>query len=608
MEEKQHQTNYQEDSAGSLTPMRLLHLLSVLLGNKLWQLYAWTGLMAIVYFLTLLPPYIIGKIVNFFADYHSGKSEQPLYWLIACAALVSVSDALLRYYAKPSLAKLAFKAAYQIKVLGFERLMDQSVQWHDKELSGTKVQRLVAGGSSLERLIDQLHSNLLPVSITFLGVAGSFFLLDLMYALYALAYILLFWGIQVYFFKRERNLISFARSAHEAAAGAYTESANNILTIKTLNLERGVAQEVSTKEEAVRALMVEQKKLSFTKNTYFRLFDAIAAAGFMVMVSRNVLNGSLSPGSFIVLATYFRSLYTAVGETISFMDSLVENWITVGRLAPLIIHSSEFDLGSVDFPASWKTIELRNVDAVYGNGKVGVKNLSLKINRGEHIGIVGSSGSGKSSLGKVLLGVLPTSAGSYFVENVPFKKISTADRASIVSAVLQDSELFNLSLADNISVMRDIPAEKIHQAIEIACLAPVIEKLDKGLNELIGEKGYRLSGGERQRVGIARAVCKDPQILVLDEATSALDGETEEKIHSALQHQLGDKTLIIIAHRLSTLRDVDRIVVMEDGQVVEEGSVDDLLRLPSSRFKQMWESDKKNHSVNCDYTAKNLPN
>jgi ABC-type multidrug transport system fused ATPase/permease subunit len=595
MENNDQNRTGENEEAKAFTPRQLLNLLHVLLGSKLRELYAWTSVMALVYFLTFLPPYILGQIVNFFSDYQAGKSAAILFWLIGAAAFVSVSDALLRYYAKPSLAKLAFRAAYQIKVLGFEKLMDKSVQWHDEELSGNKVQRLIAGGASLERLIDQLHSNLLPVSITFVGVAGSFVLLDPTYALYALAYILLFWGIQLYFFKHERSLISSARSAHEAAAGAYVESSNNILTIKTLNLERGITHKVSTREEAVRSLMVEQKRLSFTKNTYFRLFDAVATAGFMVMVSRHVLQGTLSPGSFIVLATYFRSLYTAVGETISFMDSLVENWIIVGRLAPLIIQNSQVYSGSAAFPTFWETIELKDVSAYYGNGKTGLRNLSLKIKRGEHIGVVGSSGSGKSSLGKALLGVLPISEGSYSIAGISFNEIASGERASKISCVLQDSELFNMSLSENISIMREVSPEKINQAIQVASLEPVIKKLSNGMNELIGEKGYRLSGGERQRVGIARAICKNPDIIVFDEATSALDGDTEAAIHSALQQQLGDKTLIIIAHRLSTLRDVDRIVVMEEGHVVEEGAPEDLLKQSSSKFKAMWESDQLKH-------------
>ena len=147
-----------------------------------------------------------------------------------------------------------------------------------------------------------------------------------------------------------------------------------------------------------------------------------------------------------------------------------------------------------------------------------------------------ASGAGKSTFAKVLMGVQPIQSGSY----------------------------------------------------TIAGLDSVVEKLSDGIETVIGEKGYRLSGGERQRLGIARAICKNPDILVFDEATSALDGELEAKIHETLLTELGDKTLIIIAHRLSTVRSVDRIIVLENGSVVEEGPPEELIRDSSSRFAQMW--------------------
>ena len=146
----------------------------------------------------------------------------------------------------------------------------------------------------------------------------------------------------------------------------------------------------------------------------------------------------------------------------------------------------------------------------------------------------------------------------------------------------------NMSLADNISVLWDVSPERIEWAAAVASLSTVTEKLPNGLRELIGEKGYRLSGGERQRVGIARALCKDPEILILDEATSALDGDTEGRIHSELSRQFRDSTVIMIAHRLSTLRNVDRIIVLENGKVVEEGAPSLLLADSTSRFSAMW--------------------
>jgi ATP-binding cassette subfamily C protein len=244
--------------------------------------------------------------------------------------------------------------------------------------------------------------------------------------------------------------------------------------------------------------------------------------------------------------------------------------------------------GCAPFPKDWSSIDLKNVEASYQNDKGGLHDFSISFRKGEHIGIVGASGAGKSTFAKVLMGVQPIQSGSYTNVGVPYADIAPAEASNAMSMVLQDSELFNASLAENIAAMREVSQERIRESIRIAGLDSVVEKLSDGIETVIGEKGYRLSGGERQRLGIARAICKNPDILVFDEATSALDGELEAKIHETLLNELGDKTLIIIAHRLSTVRSVDRIVVLENGCVVEEGSPEQLIRDSSSRFAQMW--------------------
>jgi ABC-type bacteriocin/lantibiotic exporter with double-glycine peptidase domain len=287
------------------------------------------------------------------------------------------------------------------------------------------------------------------------------------------------------------------------------------------------------------------------------------------------------------LFSYFRSLHSSVNNTVLFMDSVMEHWIAVERMAPLLLDQNDTSRGTKLFPQEWQELRLEKVSARYKDDRGGVEDLSLTIRRGEHIGIVGCSGSGKSSLAKVLMGVLPTQQGSYTIDGIPFAEITTHARSQNMSMVLQDSELFNMSLAENVAAMRSVSTERMSHAVRIAALDSVIAKLKNGLKELIGEKGYKLSGGERQRVGIARAICKDPEILVLDEATSALDSQTEAGIHEALQEELGSKTMIIIAHRLSTLRSVDRIIVLENGKIAEEGPPEALLANPESKFSQM---------------------
>ena len=157
-----------------------------------------------------------------------------------------------------------------------------------------------------------------------------------------------------------------------------------------------------------------------------------------------------------------------------------------------------------------------------------------------------------------------------------------------MSMVLQDSEMFNMTIRENITLLRNIPEETLVKSIKIAQLESVIAKLPNGLETVIGEKGYHLSGGERQRVGIARAICQDPEIIIFDEATSSLDSQTESKIQKALEKELEKKTLIFIAHRISTLKNADVIYVFESGKIVESGSYTTLLNKKNSLFNSLY--------------------
>lgn len=573
-------------------PFQLSRLIHQVLGRNFWALLGWVVVMGFVYTLWLVPPIIIGKIINAIENKATQDAFGSLLFLSGLLAGMLILEALLRMAAKPALAKLSFEASYQAKIIAFRNLLSHTLAWHDQELNGSKIERVTNGGASVSTLLDLLHSSLLGTSITFVSVLATMLFFDWKYSLYGFCYVALFWVIQIYFVKRERALLIASNLATERAAGAYTESTGNIVTIKTLSLEKGVHDHVSHYERIARDSWLQQKRIAFRKYGYFRIFDGVAHSGFIVFAGVDVLNGSLSLGVFTTLIAFFRSLDGAVREAVSFMDSLVQNWIAVGRLAPLILDENNTDASKREFPTDWKTIELHRASSKYANGNKGIKNVTLSIRRGEHIGIVGSSGSGKSTLAKILMGVTPLSEGQYLIDDISFDDISEQSRSRYIAMVLQDSEMFSISLRDNITALRDLPAAMIMTAAKIAKLDSVIEILDKGIDSLIGERGYRLSGGERQRVGIARAVCQNPEILILDEATANLDSITEKQIHSNLLEHLGSKTMIIIAHRLSTLRSVDRIIVMENGEIVETGQPEDLLKQKNSKFKQLWESQE----------------
>ena len=194
--------------------------------------------------------------------------------------------------------------------------------------------------------------------------------------------------------------------------------------------------------------------------------------------------------------------------------------------------------------------------------------------RGEIVGIAGPSGSGKSTLIKLLLGLYHLDRGTLQIGDVPVDEIRHEELVSNIAVVLQETELFNFSLRENITMMRDVPPALLERSCEIACLGDVIARLPDGLDTVVGERGYTLSGGERQRVGIARAICRNAPILLLDEATSALDSATEQMVMERLmaEHN-GDRTMLIVAHRISTLKDADKDRRLRSGTACRTGTV-----------------------------------
>jgi ABC-type multidrug transport system fused ATPase/permease subunit len=256
-------------------------------------------------------------------------------------------------------------------------------------------------------------------------------------------------------------------------------------------------------------------------------------------------------------------------------------------MIPIFWTDNRLRTGNQTFPEHWQTIRIR--DAVFHyDDKPAVGPVSLEVKRGDIVGIAGKSGSGKSTLIKLLLGLYHLDRGSLQIGDTAVKEIRHEELVSHVAVVLQETELFNFSLRENITMMRDVAPAVLQRACEIACLNDVIARLPEGIDTLIGERGYTLSGGERQRVGIARAVCRNAPILLMDEATSALDSATEQIVMERLMadHQ-GDRTMIIIAHRISTLKDADKIAVFDQGLLVEEGAFAELADDPESSFGRM---------------------
>ena len=214
----------------------------------------------------------------------------------------------------------------------------------------------------------------------------------------------------------------------------------------------------------------------------------------------------------------------------------------------------------------------------YGDTPV-LNDVSLKIKPGEKVALVGASGGGKSTLVQVILGLYPPQSGAVRFDGVAMTEIGMEVVRSHVSTVLQHPALFNDTVRMNLTLGRELSDLQLWQALAVAQLADTVRELPKSLDTIVGRQGVRLSGGQRQRLAIARMVLADPQVVILDEATSALDAETEAKLHEALGEFLKDRTTLIIAHRLSAVKQADRVYVFDGGRIIEEGAHDDLIKI-----------------------------
>jgi subfamily B ATP-binding cassette protein MsbA len=242
-------------------------------------------------------------------------------------------------------------------------------------------------------------------------------------------------------------------------------------------------------------------------------------------------------------------------------------------------------------------IEISKLNFSYSNNSKSIlSDINLNINKGEKIALVGTSGSGKTTLTNLLLKFYDFNFGDIKIDNKSYNKINTKSIRNLIGLVSQEPILFNNTIKNNIIYGHDeVSNDKIIEAAKIAKIDEYVSSLDKKYDTLIGERGSLLSGGQKQRLSIARAIIKNPPILVFDEATSSLDSESEQKVQEAIDNLVKDRTVIMIAHRLTTIKNVDRIIVLKDGEIKETGSHDELIE-KNGYYKKLYNIQFKDNN------------
>jgi ATP-binding cassette subfamily C protein len=336
--------------------------------------------------------------------------------------------------------------------------------------------------------------------------------------------------------------------------------------------------------DKARGVRKNSASFSWKSDAANRLSFFVFLMGFEVFRAVSMLMvvfSSLSIGQMFAVYAYLWFMMTPVQEILSIQYSYFSANAALNRLNRLLQLKQEPVYPALKNPFEGHTtasLRIEDIHFSYNEEEPVLDGVSLNIAAGEKIALVGASGGGKSTLIQVILGLYPPASGQIYFNEVPVTEIGLPVVRENIATVLQHPALFNDSIRNNLSMGKELADERLWQALDIAQLKSTIEALGDGLDTIVGRNGIRLSGGQRQRLAIARMILTEPKVVILDEATSALDTTTEERLHQALEAFLEGRTTLIIAHRLSAIKQADRAYVFDGGKVIDEGHHDDLVQ------------------------------
>ena len=488
-------------------------------------------------------------------------------------------------------AAVAQRALRKLALETFTHIHRLSMRYHITRKTGGLSRIIERGVKGVDFLLRFLLFSVGPLVLELLLVAGIFFFLfDVWYLAVVVGTIALYvwftFTVTEWRVKLRREMNDRDTDANQKAI----DSLLNFETVKYFGAERREGQRYDAAMEGYEAAAIKTASSLAFLNFGQALLITMGLIAVMVMAALGVQNGDLTVGDFVMVNAYMIQITLPLNFLGTVYREIRQSLVDMGEMFDLLGQPAEIEdkPGATQIKVSNGIVVLENVHFGYDAARPILKGVSLKVGAGETVAIVGPSGSGKSTIGRLLFRFYDVSEGRLSIDGQDVRDVTQESLHGVIGVVPQDTVLFNDTIRYNIAYGRDGASEdEIVAAAKAAQIHDFIAALPNGYDTAVGERGLKLSGGEKQRVGIARTLLKDPPVLLLDEATSALDTETEREIQSALRKAAEGRTVITIAHRLSTISDADLIVVLEDGEVAEQGTHDALLKR-KGRYASLW--------------------
>ncbi len=543
---------------------------------------------------TMAAPWLVGVAI----DDSLPAAERGDYTSLSVVGVTLVLAALLSGVLRSLFVirsgRLGQAILYDLRRRGFDHVQSLSVAWHERFTSGRVVSRLTSDIDTLSELLDTGIDGLLTALFNSAAIAVLLVVLDVPLALIALAALVPLWLLYRWFSPRAAAAYGRTREAVATMIVSIVETCNGIRAVQAFRRERGNDEAFGEQNRGYR----DANRVAFTLQALFipgtALIGNLATVVVLLVGGMRVTSGGLEIGVLTSFLLYLRQFYDPIEDVGMFYNSLQSATAALDKIARVLAERPEVaePLVPTALPSPvLGRLDLCEVDFAYRHDRPVLAGVDLHVPAGQTVALVGATGAGKTTIAKLLSRFYDPTSGRVLLDGVDLRDVADAQLRSAVVMITQDGFLFSGSVADNIGFGRlDATRAQIEDAARAVGAHEFIAALPEGYDTDVRKRGGRLSAGQRQLVAFARAFLADPAVLILDEATSSLDVPTERAVQRALRTVLARRTALIIAHRLSTVEIADRVLVLEAGAVVEDGTPGALIGAGDGRFAALHAS------------------